>query len=107
MIRKLENGTTVVTLGNGTLFTGVATNADGGAPVGIVFSNQQGSNLDPKETIVFEITSMAAVASYTFAITTLMEAWGKDTPEILDEVQELKDFLLPFMPNAKLKEGLE
>lgn len=104
MIRKLENGTTIVTLGEGTLFTGVARDSETDTPVGIVFSNQQGSNPNLDETIVFQITSMAAVASYTMAITFLIDAWSEgESPELTSEIKELQEFLKPLMPNANLK----
>lgn len=107
MIRKLENGTTVVTLGEGTVFTGIASTGTDNLPVGICFSNDQGTNPNPEETVVFQITSMAAVASYTFAIVTLMEAWGEKTPELLEDIKELKEFLIPLMPNAIINEVTE
>jgi hypothetical protein len=95
---------TIATLGEGTLFTGVARDSDSDNPVGIVFSNQLGTNPNPEETIVLQITSMSAVASYTMAITYLIDAWNEgESSELVSEIKSFQDFLKPFMPIANLK----
>jgi hypothetical protein len=102
LIEKLDNGATLITLGEGTVFTGVA-RADGhDHPVGICFTNEQGHNIIPAGTVVIQIRNEKAIASYIMALVRLIETWEDDESSQLTAIlEDLKRDLEPLLPQAK------
>lgn len=96
MIQKLENGNTLITLGEGTVFTGnVHVNGDD-KPFGIYFTNEKGKSAD---AVIIQITSDKAVASYIMALLRLLEAWEDDKESQFTKIVEsFKRVLEPMLP---------
>lgn len=102
MIRKLDNGSTVITLGEGTVYSGLVTVEGYDRPFGISFSNQKGENIDPNGTVIFEVQTNEAVASYLMSLVRLLETWDKNKDsDFSKHVENLKRDLEKFMPMEK------
>jgi hypothetical protein len=98
LIQKLDNGVTLITLGEGTVYTGLARSEGWNIPVGICFSNQQGENLDPEGKVVIQITNEKAAASYMMALFRLMETWDNDKESQFSKtIKSLKNDLEPLL----------
>lgn len=92
MIKKLENGTTVIQLGKGTVFTGNVYINDNREASGIYFTNEKDGK-KPKEDIVIEITDMSGIASYLVSLFRVLETWDIDDEEKSKAFrEELSDF---------------
>ncbi|MEX3625455.1 hypothetical protein [Viridibacillus arvi] len=105
MIRKLENGNTLITLGEGTAFTGNIYADDDKKPFGIFFTNQQTPTIEDGAAVIIQLTSDKAIASYLMALTKYLEAHtDTDMKEFHEAVQKLKKELEPFMPKLQVEE---
>jgi hypothetical protein len=105
MIKKLDDGATLITLGEGTLYSGVVKAKDDKTPFGIGFSNIKGENVPNTENVVIiQITSKAAVASYLMALVRLLETWeSENDSEMSGMLADLAEVLEPLMPVEKQK----
>lgn len=100
MIRKLENGNTLITLGEGTVFTGNAFANDDKKPFGIFFTNKL--TFTKEEAVIIQLSSDKAVASYLMSLVRYLEAHtDADMKEFSVAVQKLKEDLEPFLPKAQ------
>lgn len=87
MIRKLENGSTLIELGKGTVHVGNIKVKGEEKPFGIAFSNDK--NLNKLENlIIFQITSNEAIASYIMALVYLIEELNDHEDTQIKEVSE-------------------
>lgn len=102
MIQKLDNGATLITLGEGTVFTGLAKAVGHDIPIGICFTNQKGEGLNPDGSVVIQITNDKAVASYIMALLRLMETWDEDKGSQFSKIiEDFKSDLEPLLPKEK------
>jgi len=76
MIKKLDNGNTVITLGEGTVFVGNVHVNDDKIASGIYFSNNREGMTD--DGIIIEMSNKKAVASYLMALVRFLETWEDD-----------------------------
>lgn len=99
MIRKLENGTTLITLGQGTVFAGLARLKENDDPIGICFTNQKTEGDPANDSVVIQIETINAVASYIMALIRLLETWDDGQSSKFSKIIEgLKADLQEFMP---------
>lgn len=105
MITKNENGTLHAVLGEGTLYTGVASHE--GLPVGIVFTNNEDQSLDDKSVFI-QMTTREALVSYMDLtmryFTELIKASEQDTSELQSMQNGIDEFRLSIghlMPKKK------
>lgn len=99
MIRKLDSGETVITLGEGTVFTGNVHANENEKPFGIYFTNEKGKS---KDAVIIQITNEKAVASYVMALLRLIEEWEDDKDsKFISIVENFKKDLEPMLPKAK------
>ncbi len=99
MITKLENGNTLITLGEGTVFTGNVYANDEEKPFGIYFSSEKGKSDD---AVIIQMTSTSAVASYAITLIRFIEAWEDDKESgLMQSLMDLKHDLEPHLPKEK------
>lgn len=99
MIKKLENGSTHITLGKGTCFHGIVSYEQDGKkyPAGICFKNQREGR--DETDVIIEIANHHGVASYMMAMVSYLELSSVARGEEVNEViQTLKQDLLKLMP---------
>lgn len=97
MIRKLDNGTTLITLGKGTVNVGIIKPKDSDVANGIGFTT--GNEIDA-ESVVIEINDYKGVASYLLGITKVLATWTDDH-EFLANVHSLQKDLIKHMDFEK------
>lgn len=99
MIKKLSNGNTLITLGEGTVFTGNVHAHGDDKPFGIYYSNINGKSDD---AVIIGLTSNKAIASYVMSLVRFMEAWKDDDDSDLSKtIKSLKADLEPYLPKVK------
>ena len=99
MIKKLENGNTLITLGEGTIFTGNVHSENEDKPFGIYFSNEKGKSED---AVIIHISGESGVASYLMALIRFLEAHaGSEIDKFNETVKQLKQDLEPLLPKSK------
>lgn len=104
MIKKLDNGTTLITLGEGTVFSGIARAGEENTPVGICFTNQKGVNMSPEEAVVIQIYNEQGVASYLMALMNLLDTWTDDKGSALAKnIEAIKKDLEKLVPKEAEK----
>ena len=99
MIKKLDNGSTHITLGKGTCYHGVAYYESEGKtyPYGICFKNQkEGSS---ETDVIIEIANHHGVASYMMAMVSYLElssvARGEEVSELLKNMKQELSKIMP------------
>lgn len=97
MIRKLKNGNTLITLGEGTVYTGNVSEKDSDKPFGIYFTNKKGKSTD---AVIIHLPSEKAIASYVMALVRFLEAHVEEGEfeEVFESIQQLKHDLEPMLP---------
>lgn len=104
MIEKLDNGATLITLGEGTVYTGTVVAEGSDKPVGICFTNEKGNKVNPEGSVIIQINSISAVSSYMMALVRLLEDWDDDkASEFSNMLKDLKKDLEINMPVEKSK----
>lgn len=99
MIKKLENGSTLITLGEGTVYTGNVYVGDSNVASGIYFTNTKGKSDD---AVIMQITTEKAVASYLMSLLRLLETWVDDKESDLFKVIDgFKEQLNPLLPEGR------
>lgn len=99
MIRKLENGNTLITLGKGTVFTGNVYVENSDKPFGIYFTNEQGKT---DNAVILHLSGKSGVASYVMALVKFLEPYvDKNKKEIYEMLHQLEQTLEPHLPNRK------
>lgn len=102
MIEKLENGNTLVTLGEGTLYSGLAYTEGEDRPFGIYFSNAKGKSED---AVIIQLHNEKAIASYVMSIVRYVEALAggesKEHQNLLESIGDIKQLLEPLLPVEK------
>lgn len=101
MIEKLSNGNTLITLGEGTVFTGNVSDSDEEKPFGIYFSDREGKS---DNAVIIALPHNKAVASYMMTLVRFMDAYAdeKEDADIAKAIKTLKSELEPLMPKKKL-----
>ena len=100
MIEKLKNGNTLITMGEGTVFTGNIHLDKEDKPFGIAFTNEKELSKD-SEAVIIQIHNTAGVASYLMAMVRFLEATAEpDMTQLLDSIELLKKDLEPLLPKA-------
>lgn len=103
MIENLDNGAILITLGEGTVYSGIVESND--TPIGIAFTNNKGENKVHDGTVVFMINTNQAVASYIMAMVNYLEKVNQieGDKEVSEVLQNLKETLKPMMPEERGK----
>lgn len=103
MIKKFENGTTVIVLGEGTVFSGNIHVENSKLASGICFTNNQQTTGNPNEdSIIIQITNEKAVASYIMALLRVLETWEDDKESKFQKiVNDFKKDLEPLLDFSK------
>lgn len=102
MIEKLKNGNTLITLGEGTVFTGNISESEGDKPFGIYFSDKDSKS---ENAVIIALPSNKAIASYMMTLVRFLEAYVDENTDqrMIMGLQLLKRDLEPMLPNQKLK----
>ena len=97
MIEKLKNGNTLITLGEGTVFTGNVSRSDDEKPFGIYFSDRKATSED---AIIVALPSKTAIASYMMTLVRFLDAYvDENTDPVMTKIIEgLKNDLEPMLP---------
>jgi len=96
LIRILENGNTLITLGEGTVFTGNVYVGKDDIASGIYYSNKKGKSDD---AVILQITNEKAVASYIMSLVRLLETWDIDKESHFSKtIEGFKRDLEPLLP---------
>ncbi|WP_121616636.1 hypothetical protein [Virgibacillus halodenitrificans] len=95
MIQKLENGETLITLGEGTVLAGKVYGLDNEKPFGIDFTNEKGKSED---AVIINLSGQRGVASYIMALIRFLDS---DTEDFQKVGEELKKHLEPLLPIEK------
>lgn len=96
MIQKLDNGNTLITLGEGTVFTGNVYAPDEDKPFGIYFTNERGKSED---AVIINVSSKSGVASYIMALIRFLEEHAdSEAKEFKKATEDLKTHLEPLLP---------
>lgn len=105
VISKLDNGSTLIVLGEGTVYTTNVYTGEENIPVGIAFLNDKEAKELTPESIVIQITNKEAVTSYVMSLLRLLETWDK---EKASNIAVMMEALAPYMPTERvLKEVSE
>lgn len=102
MITKLENGVTVIEMGQGTLYPSITNITDN--TIGICFSNSKESLND---SVIITINSMQGMSEYVSPLITLLEEFERlsndtDKEAFKRDLANLKTSLEPFLPKKKI-----
>src|SRR5437764_8051877 len=100
MIEKLKNGNTLITLGEGTVFTGNVS-ADGDEkPFGIYFSDKESKS---ENAVIIALPSKKAIASYMMTLVRFLDAYVDENTNLLmlKGLEGLKRDLEPLLPKKK------
>jgi hypothetical protein len=100
MIEKLKNGNTLITLGEGTVFTGNVSADKSEKPFGIYFSDKESKS---ENAVIIALPSNKAIASYMMTLVRFLEAFvDENTDEtMLNALEVLKKDLEPMLPKKK------
>lgn len=99
MIKKLENGNTLIALGKGTVYTGNVYVGDSTVSSGIYYTNVKGKS---DGAVIMQITDEKAVASYLMSLLRHLETWVDDEDSDLYKVVDgFKSVLEPLMPTGE------
>lgn len=96
-----QDGKTLITLGEGTVFTGMVMSGDDTRPVGIGFSDPKNPDIGP---IIFVMPSNRAVASYLSVLIRFLEGHMTEADKGTEGVAhllELKEHLAPLMAEVE------
>lgn len=100
MITKMADGTTLLKMGKGTLYSSVVRTEDN-IPLGIAFSNNQ-EKLE--EGVIFHINSIEGLSGFMKPIINLMEAWNTEGNEQVQKaIESLRKDMEPFFPKAPIQ----
>ena len=100
MIKKMDNGALLVTLGEGTVFTGNVYVDDTKVSSGICFTNNKNQNQIGEGDLILQIRDEKAVASYLMALTRVVETWS-DESNFKNIINNLQYELNHYMPEEK------
>lgn len=97
MIEQLKNGNTMITLGEGSVLSGMVSGAAGEKPFGIYMTDVE---QNPNNTVIIALPSNNAIASYLMSMVRFVEAHSDEetSPEMLEVIKSLKGQLEPMMP---------
>lgn len=100
MIKKIKNGNTLITLGEGTVFTGNVSACESEKPFGIYFSDKESKS---ENAVIIALPSNKAIASYMMTLVRFLDAYvDENTDEvILKALEGLKRDLEPMLPKKK------
>jgi hypothetical protein len=100
MIDKLLNGNTLITLGEGTVFTGNVSAVEEEKPFGIYFSDKEGKS---ENAVIVALPNNKAIASYLMTLVRFLDAYvDEDTnKQMIDGIKGLKELLEPMLPKKK------
>ncbi|WCK57416.1 hypothetical protein PP175_25450 (plasmid) [Aneurinibacillus sp. Ricciae_BoGa-3] len=100
MIEKLKNGNTLITLGEGTVFTGNVSADESEKPFGIYFSDKESKS---ENAVIIALPSNKAIASYIMTLVRFLDAYvDENTDQImLKALEGLKGNLEPMLPTKK------
>lgn len=100
MIEKLKNGNTLITLGEGTVFTGNVSVDETEKPFGIYFSDKESKS---ENALIIALPSNKAIASYMMAMVRFLDAYvDEDTDQqMIDGLKGLKEMLEPMLPQKR------
>lgn len=102
MIKKLDNGNTIITLGEGTVFSGNVSTENGQGPFGIYFSNQPEKT---DEAVIIHLSGKSGIASYLMGLVRYLEAHSTDDLiELHETIEKLKAELEPLLPIDNTKQ---
>lgn len=101
MIEKLNNGNTLITLGEGTVFTGNVSSENDEKPFGIYFSDKESKS---ENAVIIALPSSKAVASYMMTLVRFMDAYVDENTDIqmVKAIESLKKDLEPLLPKKKI-----
>lgn len=96
MIEKLKEGTTMITLGGGTVLMGNVKAKSEDKPFGIFLTDLE---QNPENSTIIAMDSNKAIASYMMGMVRFLEAYVDETtkPEIQKALQGLKNELEPLL----------
>lgn len=99
MIEKLRNGNTLITLGEGTVFTGNVKAGENDKPFGVYFSNVESKSED---AVIISLTSNEAIASYMMTLVRFLEAYAdENSMQLKESLENLRKDLEPILPKKK------
>jgi hypothetical protein len=100
VIEKLKNGNTLITLGEGTVFTGNVSADESEKPFGIYFSDKESKS---ENAVIIALPSNKAIASYMMTLVRFLDAYVDENtdPLMLKGLEGLKRDLEPLLPKKK------
>lgn len=100
MIEKLKNGNTLITLGEGTVFTGNVSADENEKPFGIYFSDKESTS---ENAVILALPTNKAIASYMMTLVRFLDAYVDENtdPQVLEGLEGLKAMLEPMLPEKK------
>lgn len=105
MIERLKSGNRLITLGQGTVFTGNVCADKDEKPFGIYFRNKKGKDEKDEDVdwVIVALPDNKAMASYLMAFIRFVEAYvDEDSPqELKDIVKSISKDLQPLLPKAE------
>lgn len=106
MIETLKNGNTMITLGEGTTFTGNVCAGDEQKPFGIYFTDKE---QNPENSVIVALPSNKAIASYMMAMVRFLDAHIDETtsPEMVKSLVDLKADLEPMLEGLNITESVQ
>lgn len=103
MISRLDNGSVLAVLGEGTLYTSVVTSE--GKPVGVSFTSKSNGTFGEND-IILQLTTIQAVTSYVDTIFRFISLVAEDNGEgaVVDELEKVRKSIQKYMPKEKASE---
>jgi hypothetical protein len=100
MIEKLKNGNILITLGEGTVFTGNVNADETDKPFGIYFSDKESKS---DNAVIIALPSNKAIASYMMTLVRFLDAYVDENTDqqMINAIEGLKKDLEPMLPKKK------